>query len=231
MPLLNEFFSLWSELVFVDVLLRRLIIILMNNYFKNYYIAQLPRQWRRTSSKRINIRKQRIRNWKRQKKRKKQKRRKIFVQKRRNKWGSISIEGWTHPNGYEIGNLFNNVCQACPDFYDIEIRTEFTQLMLGTEQGNGFFLGKSHNRYVDLLLPDRPGFLYYNEALQDLPVIFDTGASVSVSPDLADFTSYKIVKNGSLPNITGESSVVGIGTIRWTLYDDVGKENTIFTRG
>ena len=103
--------------------------------------------------------------------------------------------------------------------------------MLGTEQGNGFFLGELHDRYVDLLLPDRPGFLYYNEALQDLPVIFDTGASVSVSPDLADFTSYKIVQNGSLTNITGESSVVGIGTIKWTLYDDVGKEHTIFTRG
>ena len=103
--------------------------------------------------------------------------------------------------------------------------------MLGTETANGFFLGESHDRYVDLLLPGRPGFIYYNDALEDLPVIFDTGESVLVSPDLADFVTYNVVENGSLTIITGESQVVGSRTIKWVLHNDAGKLHTIHTKG
>lgn len=103
--------------------------------------------------------------------------------------------------------------------------------MLDTSSENGFFLGELHNEYIDLLLPDWPGFLYYSDALEDLPVIFDTSTLVSVSPDWVDFINYKPIKNGNLTNITGEGEVVRVGTIQWKLYDDEGKKHIICTRG
>ena len=148
MPLLNEFFSLCPQLVFVDVLFRRLIILLMNNYFWHCYIARLPRQWRITSSKRIKRRIRRIRNWKRQRKRKRQRQQKKIVQRQQDGWDSISTDGWIQPNGEKIGKLFEQVCHACPDFYDIGIRTDFLQTMLGTDKMNGFFLRELHDWYI-----------------------------------------------------------------------------------
>ena len=98
-------------------------------------------------------------------------------------WDSITRDKWIHPYGNEIGKLFDKVFQACPDFYIFGIHTDAIQTMLETSSDNGFFLGELHEKNIDLLLPDRPGFLYYSKALEDLPVIFYTRASASVSLD------------------------------------------------
>ena len=47
--------------------------------------------------------------------------------------------------------------------------------------------------------------------MEDLPIIFNTGASILVSPDLRDFLEYRQVQKKCLTNITGEIPVVGEG--------------------
>ena len=96
-----------------------------------------------------------------------------------------------------------------------------------------FFLKQNHSSFQDLLLPDQPGFLYYNEVLEDLLIIFNTGALVSVLPDLRNFFNYKPVQGQGhgLINITGESVAQGIGKIRWELYSDDSTKHVIITKG
>ena len=71
-------------------------------------------------------------------------------------------------------------------------------------------------------MPNRKGFVYYNDTLEDLPIVFDTGASISVTPDIRDFITYEEVDNEGLANITGEISVIGRGLVNWTIYNDNG---------
>ena len=60
MPIINQFFSLWPELVIFEVLFWKLIIFLMNHYFQYYYVLRLRRQWRKSSLKQLKQRIQKI---------------------------------------------------------------------------------------------------------------------------------------------------------------------------
>jgi hypothetical protein len=66
----------------------------------------------------------------------------------------------------------------------------------------------------------------------DLPVVFDTGASISVSPRGRDFISWEARGNmqTKLNGISGSADVLGIGIIHWTIRDDRGRCHTIQTR-
>ena len=102
-------------------------------------------------------------------------------------WDSCPTNCWTPPSSNHIAEALNWVRKLCPDFYEFGLRTDFINEMTSEDANQGFFLGDSHSSYQELLLPDQPGCLYFNEALEDLPIIFDTKASVSVSLDLGDF--------------------------------------------
>ena len=146
-------------------------------------------------------------------------------------WDSCPTDNWTQPNSNDIAEAFQRVCELCPNFYKFGLRTDFLDRTKKEDSDKGFFLGESHSSYQELLLSNRPGFLYFNKALEDLPIIFDTGASVSVSPDLRDFVDYTPCTRQGLTNITGESAVVGVGTIRWKIYSHNGTEQNILTKG
>lgn len=66
----------------------------------------------------------------------------------------------------------------------------------------------------------------------DLPVVFDTGATISVTPRESDFISWEQKGDLStrLNGITASTEVCGIGTVRWTLRDDRGRRRIIETK-
>ena len=118
-----------------------------------------------------------------------------------------------------ISQQFKEILDKCPDFYEIGIRRDLFQVQKREE---AYFLGKVNENLANLFMPDRTGFVYYNEALDNLPIIFDTGASISVTPDFRDFVTYNEVHDQGLLNITGESQVKGKGFVKWTIYNDQG---------
>ena len=62
-------------------------------------------------------------------------------------------------------------------------------------------------------------------------VIFDTGASISISPHREDFIG-DLVRPGSsdtVSGLSGDTTVAGIGTVRWSFLDDYGKEHVVET--
>ena len=121
-------------------------------------------------------------------------------------FGYLIIDEYRSPTeeGNSIAERFQFVIDKCPQFYEIGIKEDILKL---EPERCAIFLGKVNENYSDLFMPDRQGFIYYNEALEDLPVIFDTGASISVTPDFKDFVTYDKVQGQGLSNITGESQV------------------------
>ena len=163
-------------------------------------------------------------------KRKKQKKslQKLHLHCPKHWWGGIKQDEFHPPNGQHIAELSDDVLDKCPDFLHFGMMNEVIDLQ--NNHDSVHFLGGLNNDYGELFLPDRPGFLYYNEALEDLPVIFDTGATISVSPDIKDFISYDEVKVPGLTNITGTSPVQCRGDVKWILYDDKGFPHEIVTK-
>jgi hypothetical protein len=62
-----------------------------------------------------------------------------------------------------------------------------------------------------------------------LPIVFDTGATIFVSPNPNDFILWAY--RGHMPNklngITASTDVFGVGIVRWTLWDDRGRRHLI----
>ena len=151
---------------------------------------------------------------------------------------SKPIDCWIPPDGTVCAVLFEEVCGLCPDFYNFGIKTNFiAQQLNAVLEGDASvsernaFLGGSPTSYEDLLLPDRQGFLYFSDAMEDLPVIFDTWTSISVTPGLRNFIKYRPIEHKGLANITGESPVKGEGLLKWIIYDDDGNSNDIIVKG
>jgi hypothetical protein len=69
---------------------------------------------------------------------------------------------------------------------------------------------------------------YFNR-YNDIPIIFDSGASTSVSPIKEDFIDM-IPMSKHLNGLNGGAEVIGQGTIWWTVYSDSGKQMVIETQ-
>ena len=109
----------------------------------------------------------------------------------------------------------------CPDFHLFGLQSNIFE---PSDPQYANFLGEINEQITNLFLPDRKGFVYYNNALEDLHIIFDTGATVSVSPDLRDFLDYTKASSASISNITRNRTVLGQGTVAWKIYDDKGTQ-------
>ena len=75
----------------------------------------------------------------------------------------------------------------------------------------------------------------YHTIRYDRPIVFDTGATISLSPSERDFISWDDYSSAS-PNIqlqavNGMVSVANVGTLQWTIYDDSRVAHTIVTKG
>ena len=91
------------------------------------------------------------------------------------------------------------------------------------------------NTFIDLTKASDSGTLIrfqsvYHAATQGSPIVFDSGASISITPDKNDFVSFN--DDGSNTNLTGITSTAvckGKGTIHVNVLDDTGECRTIVT--
>ena len=65
---------------------------------------------------------------------------------------------------------------------------------------------------------------------EELPIVIDTGASLSLTPTLSDFIGdIKPCKLKELTGLSTKTSVVGVGTVEWTICDLFGVVRTLRT--
>jgi hypothetical protein len=88
---------------------------------------------------------------------------------------------------------------------------------------------------VDLQSVGRSGSksCYWTEDVSSSPpIIIDTGASVSVSPNAADFYGpiMLILGGKKIEGLNSQVRVEGSGRVRWTAHDNNGREGTIGTQ-
>src|SRR5210317_466355 len=68
----------------------------------------------------------------------------------------------------------------------------------------------------------------YMSSDDSLPIVIDTGASLSLSPNLADFVEKpRPCALSNLHGLSGTAEVLGIGTVEWTVRDLLGEIKTI----
>ena len=113
--------------------------------------------------------------------------------------------------------IFYKLCILCPDFYYIGLQEGL--LLIKIPEETAHFICKINKHMLDIFLPDRRRFLYYNEMLKDLPIVFDTGATVLVTTSQDDFVKYK-PGTDMLYNISGNTMVLGYGIVFWMIYND-----------
>ena len=67
----------------------------------------------------------------------------------------------------------------------------------------------------------------------EIPVVYDTGATISVSPCESDFISWEARGDDlktRLKGINSSASVLGVGIVRWTIRDDRGRQFKLETK-
>ena len=112
-----------------------------------------------------------------------------------------------------LSQSFDFHCTHCSDFIDI--------LMFDPiPDDNPSFCGLLDHSSIGVYMFDAS-----NETL-----VFDTGASVSISNTLSDFVSWDATSDvPALQGITTQAPVQGSGIVRWTVTDDNGRPHHIET--
>ena len=118
-----------------------------------------------------------------------------------------------HSHVHFLSQSFDRHCFLCPDFLDI---LTFDPIA----DDDTTFCGLLDHTSVGVYMFDNS-----NEAL-----VFDTGASVSITNELSDFVSWDAESDvPKLQGITTQAVVRGFGTVRWTVRDDNGRSHDIET--
>jgi hypothetical protein len=72
--------------------------------------------------------------------------------------------------------------------------------------------------------------VYHSQNQQELPIVIDSGPSVSVTPNVADFVGLiKPYAVSGLKGINSEAKVVGEGMVEWMIQDILGSVRMIRT--
>ena len=145
---------------------------------------------------------------------------------------------------------FDELCMINPDLIDILTGISSFDFM-GSQATNVLDWGILHidgpltdndksdlNLYGRRVVPSRvfsDGMRFqsvYFSNDDDLPVVFDTGASISVSPCKQDFILWEETGDlhTQLHGISGSTNVLGVGLVHWTVRDDKGRCRSIQTR-
>ena len=176
------------------------------------------------------------------------------------RWGwdgspSEWIENWMRDHAHRYldtqhyAKYFERLCMINPDLIDI-LTGSSTFGFMGCRETNvldwGFLdvagpLTDTPTEDIDLgdrVLPSRilqDGLRFQSVFFTNddkLPVVFDTGATISVSPQESDFISWEARGDlhTKLNGITASTDVLGVGIVRWTIRDDGGRRRQIETR-
>ena len=130
-------------------------------------------------------------------------------------WESFPPPAYTPTEmAYYHSLCFDEICDHTPEFLDI-LTTKFVQ--------------PEHDTFCGLLDDGGVGIYMFNED-SDL-LVFDSGASVSISNNSKDFVRWDdSISVPTLQVITSTATVQGSGLVRWDLRDDNGVEHTVETK-
>ena len=73
--------------------------------------------------------------------------------------------------------------------------------------------------------------IYVSSNPEELPIIIDTGASISISPLRSDFIALDPPGLTSLNQVNGSTPVEGEGCLNWCIEDIHGKRVCLHTKG
>ena len=59
---------------------------------------------------------------------------------------------------------------------------------------------------------------------RDMPCIWDTGASIGLTPFKSDFIDYQKLENVHVKDIAQKNKVLGVGTVMWKFFTQSGRE-------
>ena len=151
-------------------------------------------------------------------------------------WGSTHtyycpLNKVLHKIGDTIANKWDKACDANPYLVDLARGVDLVQTTRSTRMINKF-LFNIDGQVVDLTKITDTGQLfrsqaaYWLEGCEGERLIFDTGASVTITPHEKDFTSIdksqEAIQNVTLQGITTKAAVKGVGKIRLLVYTDGG---------
>ena len=147
-------------------------------------------------------------------------------------WWKSNRHRYLHLCGYQ--REYERMLQLCPDF-DL-ILSGFVDWRM-VEQAN--YSVDAESVSIDTSVVDSKSV---NDALfkfpsahhvrrNQVPIIFDTGASIGLSPFESDFESWEnhnhpLILNG----ISDQPEVKGAGIVKWTLFDDDGGQHVVRQR-
>ena len=146
---------------------------------------------------------------------------------------------WLHLAGDNFGEEFDRQCDTNPQFLDLfgtEWKFQFNFSQMKNTKVESFGLHLGNDVIVDMTKLSDSGnvfrfqSVYHAEQMQGPPVIFDSGASISITPDRSDFTTFTSnTGSTTLTGITSTAVCKGKGTILLTVLDDDGNKREIKT--
>jgi hypothetical protein len=143
-----------------------------------------------------------------------------------------------------FGKHFDQVCRLCPDFnlmlglgFGLQQQsvfygeTGFIADSVGITTSQAGLCGACRGEMLPADLDAIIQFKSIYAVKDDMPIVFDTGATISISPDPTDFVSWESKGNTGhvIRGIASNTNVEGIGIVRWILHDDTGRRHTIET--
>lgn len=63
-----------------------------------------------------------------------------------------------------------------------------------------------------------------HNSYRGMPLIWDTGASIGLTPFRSDFIDYQLLENVTVKDIARKNKVLGVGTVLWKFYTREGRE-------
>ena len=92
--------------------------------------------------------------------------------------------------GNQLADLFDNVSSCCAD---LSLMYGAHDNLIERKSDNFGYNCGLQKEYCEHVLQEKHGLVYYNEIKESLPVIFDSGASILVTPNHSDFTKFKTI--------------------------------------
>ena len=158
-------------------------------------------------------------------------------QEKQNKyWGSlpekhIPINKILHIIGDQVANRWDEACTANPYLLDLAIQNDLFNFTTTTKVKEEFLFTVG-DTVLDLIKITETGRMfrfqtaYWTDNSQGNRIIFDSGASVTITPSLEDFISINksttAIDNVSLQGLTAKAAVKAVDTIRLLVYTDGG---------
>ena len=163
----------------------------------------------------------------------------------------LDHDGWLSNSNYSVSSSrylhlhnmaaeFDSICSINPCLVDLFLGKE-GYFSLRKENGHRLLdlVFVSDNKAVDLTSLTSTNSIFRFQSMYHVtsddghPIVFDTGASISISPHKEDFLNLDCSVSASnaikVKGLDSESHVKGVGTIRLRVHTDQGYQRTIET--